>query len=98
MRRPPAIIEPVPHSGTVRRRQAEVLVVGLAEPEIAPWIRAAGHGVRAVRRVSEALAALDDSPADLVIIDREPGGLDAPGVCRAMKKDPRLEDAWVLAI
>jgi PAS domain S-box-containing protein len=75
-----------------------VLVVGLAEPEIAPWLRAAGHGVRAVRRVSEALAALDETPADLVVVDREPGGLDAPGVCRALKKDPRLEDAWVLAI
>jgi two-component system KDP operon response regulator KdpE len=54
--------------------------------------------VRAVRKVNEALAALDECPADLVIVDREPGGLDAPGVCRAMKKDPRLEDAWVLAI
>jgi PAS domain S-box-containing protein len=75
-----------------------VLVVGLVEPEIAPWLRAAGHGVRAVRRVSEALAALDETPADLVVVDREPGGLDAPGVCRALKKDPRLEDAWVLAI
>jgi PAS domain S-box-containing protein len=88
----------VPHSGTVRRRQAEVIVVGLAEPEIGPWIRAAGHNVRAMRRVNEALAALDETPADLVIVDREPGGLDAPGVCRALKEDPRLEDAWVLAI
>jgi PAS domain S-box-containing protein len=88
----------VPHSGTVRRRQAEVIVVGLAEPEIQPWIRAAGHNVRAVRRVKEALEALEETPADLVIADREPGGLDAPGVCRALKDDPRLEDAWVLAI
>jgi PAS domain S-box-containing protein len=88
----------VPHSGTVRRRQAEVLVVGLAEPEIQPWIRAGGHGVRSVRRVREALAALEETPADLVIVDREPGGLDAPGVCRALKADDRLEDAWVLAI
>jgi PAS domain S-box-containing protein len=88
----------VPHSGTVRRRQAEVLVVGLAEPEIQPWIRAAGHAVRAVRRVNEALAQLDERSADLVIVDREPGGLDVPGVCRALKADARLEDAWVLAI
>jgi PAS domain S-box-containing protein len=88
----------VPHSATVRRRQAEVLVVGLAEPEIQPWIRAAGHNVRAVRRVNEALAELDKISADLVIVDREPGGLDVPGVCRALKKDPRLEDAWLLAI
>ena len=33
-----------------------------------------------------------------MIVDREPGGLDAPGVCRALKADPRLEDAWLLAI
>jgi PAS domain S-box-containing protein len=88
----------VPASGTVRRRQAEVLVVGLAEPEIQPWVRAAGHNVRAVRRVGDALAELDKITADLVIVDREPGGLDAPGVCRALKADPRLEDAWLLAI
>jgi PAS domain S-box-containing protein len=88
----------VPHWGTVRRRQAEVLVVGLAEPEIQPWVRAAGHNVRAVRRVDEALKELDRLTADLVIVDREPGGLDAPGVCRALKADPRLEDAWLLAI
>jgi PAS domain S-box-containing protein len=88
----------VPHSGTVRRRQAEVLVVGLAEPEIQPWIRAAGHNERAMRRVDEALKELDRLTADLVIVDREPGGLDAPGVCRALKADPRLEDAWLLAI
>jgi PAS domain S-box-containing protein len=75
-----------------------VLVVGLAEPEIQPWVRAAGHQVRAVRRVDEALKALDETSADLVIVDREPGGLDAPGVCRALKADPRLEDAWLLAI
>jgi PAS domain S-box-containing protein len=75
-----------------------VLVVGLAEPEIQPWLRAAGHQVRAVRRVDEALKALDETSGDLVIVDREPGGLDAPGVCRALKADPRLEDAWLLAI
>ena len=75
-----------------------MLVVGLAEPEIQPWVRAAGHNVRAVRRVGEALAELDKVTADLVIVDREPGGLDAPGVCRALKADPRLEDAWLLAI
>ena len=50
----------MPASGTVRRRQAGVLVVGLAEPEIQPWVRAAGHNVRAVRRVGEALTELDE--------------------------------------
>jgi PAS domain S-box-containing protein len=70
----------------------------MAEPEIQPWIRAAGHAVRAVRGVDAALAALEKEPADLVIVDREPGGLDAPGVIRALRADPRLEEAWLLAI
>jgi PAS domain S-box-containing protein len=82
----------------VRRRQAGVLVVGLAEPEIQPWIRAAGHSVRAVRNASSALSALEEDHADLVIVDREPAGLDVPGVCRALRADPRLEEAWLLAL
>ena len=89
----------MPHSGSVRRRQAGVLVVGAAEPEIQPWIRAAGHAIRAVRDVDAARKALDDEHADLVIVDREPGGgLDGPGVCRALRKDHRLDEAWLLAI
>jgi PAS domain S-box-containing protein len=82
----------------VRRRQAGVLVVGLAEPEIQPWIRAAGHAVRAVRNVKDALHALEEDHADLVIVDREPAGLDVPGVCRALRADPQLEEAWLLAL
>jgi PAS domain S-box-containing protein len=82
----------------VRRRQAGVLVVGLAEPEIQPWIRAAGHAIRAVRNVDDALKALEEDHADLVIVDREPAGLDVPGVCRALRADPRLEEAWLLAL
>jgi PAS domain S-box-containing protein len=73
-----------------------VLVVGLAEPEIQPWIRAAGHAVRAVRDVKSALKALEDDSADLVIVDREPGGQDVPGVCRALRASH--EDAWLLAL
>ncbi len=70
----------------------------MAEPEIQPWIRAAGHQIRAVRNVKDALTALDEEPADLVIVDREPGGLDVPGVIRALRADARLEEAWLLAI
>ncbi len=70
----------------------------MAEPEIQPWIRAAGHQIRAVRGVNDALTALDEEPADLVIVDREPGGLDVPGVIRALRADARLEEAWLLAI
>ena len=75
-----------------------MLVVGLAEPEIQPWVRAAGHAVRAVRDVKSALAALDEEPADLIIVDREPGGLDVPGVCRRLRADHRADDAWLLAL
>ena len=75
-----------------------MLVVGLAEPEIQPWIRAAGHAVRAVRNVADALQALEEDHADLVIVDREPAGLDVPGVCRALRADERLEEAWLLAL
>ena len=70
----------------------------MAEPEIQPWIRAAGHQIRAVRSVDAALTALDEEAADLVIVDREAGGLDAPGVIRALRADARLEEAWLLAI
>ena len=73
-----------------------MLVVGLAEPEIQPWIRAAGHAVRAARDVKSALAALDEDPADLVIVDREPGGLDVPGVCRRLRETtaPTRRGCW----
>jgi PAS domain S-box-containing protein len=84
--------------GSVRRRQAAVLVVGAAEPEVHPWLRAAGHSTRTVRDAKTALKALVDEPADLVVVDREPGGRDAPGVCRALRDDHRLGDAWLLAI
>jgi PAS domain S-box-containing protein len=85
-------------SGTVRRRQAGVLLVGATEPEIQPWLRAAGHATRAVRRVDEALEALGREPVELVIVDREPAGLDAADVCRALREDRRIGEAWMLAI
>ena len=53
----------------------------------------------AVRDVAAARKALDEEHADLVIVDREPGGgLDGPGVCRALRKDHRLDESWLLAI
>ncbi|RKQ86394.1 PAS domain S-box-containing protein [Solirubrobacter pauli] len=75
-----------------------MLVVGAAEPEIQSWLRAAGHLPRAVRRVSAAGAALEAEPVDLVIVDRDSSGKDAPEVCRVLRDDPRLGDAWMLAI
>jgi PAS domain S-box-containing protein len=75
-----------------------VLVVGAAEPEIQSWLRAAGHAPRAVRRAEAAGAALEAEPVDLVIVDRDSAGLDAPAVCRVLREDGRLGDAWMLAI
>jgi PAS domain S-box-containing protein len=88
----------VPDSGTVRRRQAGVLVVGVTEPQVQPWLRGAGQSARAVRDVKAALAAIDEEQADLVIVDREPQGRDAAGVCRALREDGRVDEAWLLAI
>ena len=88
----------MPASGdTVRRRQACVLVVGNVEPEVQPWLRAGRHAISAVRDVQEASKALDETPADLVIVDRA-GKLDAADVCRALREDARLDEAWLLAI
>src|SRR3954464_9732130 len=88
----------VPRSEPVRRRQAGVLIVGAAEPEITPWLHAAGHSVRAVRTVHAAGRALEEQPVDLVIVDRDPSGLDAPDVARRLHDDERLGDAWLLVI
>jgi DNA-binding response OmpR family regulator len=75
-----------------------VLVVGAAEPDIQSWLRAAGHAPRAVRRADAAGPALAEEPVDLVIVDRDSSGLDAPAICRRLREDPRLGDAWLLAI
>jgi PAS domain S-box-containing protein len=73
-------------------------VVGVTEPQVQPWLRAAGQTARAVRDVKAALAAIDAEPADLVIVDREASGRDAAGVCRALREDGRVDEAWLLAI
>jgi len=88
----------VPSPESVRRRKAGVLVVGAVEPEVIPWLRAAGHATRAVRDAAGALAALAEEPADLVVLDREPAGLDAAGVCRSLREGLELVDPWLLAI
>jgi DNA-binding response OmpR family regulator len=85
-------------SGYLRRHESALLLVGAIEPEVQPWLRAAGHAINSVSGAKEALATLDDAPADLLVVDRESGGLDAAGVCRALREDVRVDDAWVLAI
>ncbi len=72
--------------------------MGAIEPEVQPWLRAAGRVTWAARDVEAALPLLDSEPVDLVIVDRTRGGEDAPSVCRALRADPRIGDAWLLAI
>jgi PAS domain S-box-containing protein len=88
----------MPRSGSVRRRQAGVLLVGAAEPELGSWLAADGHATRAVAGADDALMALGEEPADLVIADREAGGMDVSEVCLALREDPRLGSAWLLAV
>jgi PAS domain S-box-containing protein len=75
-----------------------VLLVGTVEPEVRPWLRAAGHTARAVASAKAARAEVDKTPADLVIADRDAEGRDVSAVCGALRSDPHLEHAWILAI
>jgi PAS domain S-box-containing protein len=75
-----------------------MLLVGSVEPEVQPWLRAAGYECRAVAREQAARRALAEAPANVVIADREAGGEDAAGVCRALRADAHLGEAWLLAI
>jgi PAS domain S-box-containing protein len=86
------------HSGSVRRRQSGVLVVGAAEPQVHPWLRAAGHPTRAVASAKAASEALREEPADLVIVDRELDGLEVADCIATLREEPRLAEAWLLAI
>ena len=89
----------MPSPESVRRRPSGVVVVGAVEPEVTPWLRAAGHRTRAVPDAKSALAALEEEPADLVIVDREIAGrLDGAGVCRALRGGLELIEPWLLAI
>jgi len=75
-------------SESVRRRPATVLVVGAVEPEVQPWLRAAGHAVLAGADVDAALAATErGSAVQLVVVDGERGGRDVAAVCRAIRRD-----------
>ena len=88
----------MPRPGSVRRRQAGVLLVGATEPEMGSWLHAEGYATRTAGGVEAALEALGEDPADLVIVDREPRGLDAAAACVALREDPRLGGAWLLAV
>jgi PAS domain S-box-containing protein len=85
-------------SGYVRRHESALLLVGAIEPEVAPWLRAAGHECQALPTARAALKALSEAPAQLIVVDREASGEDAASVCKALREDARLGEAWLLAI
>ena len=80
--------------GYLRRHESALLLVGVVEPEAAPWLRAAGHECRSVPDAKAALKDLAKAPAQLILV----GGDDAASDCRALRDDARLGEAWLLAV
>jgi PAS domain S-box-containing protein len=92
------IIGAVSESGYLRRHESALLLAGAIEPDAQPWLRAAGYDCRAVKDAKAAHEALAEAPADVIIVDREPGGLDVAAMCRALRDDAHFGEAWILAI
>jgi PAS domain S-box-containing protein len=88
----------MPRPGSIRRRQSGVFLVGAIEPEVGSWLHAEGYATRTTGSAAAALDALGEDPAGLVVVDREPRGLDAAAACVALREDPRLGGAWLLAL
>ena len=84
----------MPGSGYLRRHESALLLVGAIEPEVAPWLRAAGHECTAVATPKAALKALAAEPAQLILV----GGDDPAAGCRVLRDDARLGEAWLLAV
>ena len=80
--------------GYLRRHESALLLVGDVEQEVAPWLRAAGHELRAVPSAKAALKDLAEAPAQLILV----GGDDAAADCRVLRDDARLGEAWLLAV
>jgi len=55
-----------------------------------------GYGVREASSAEEGLAALEEEPPDLVLLDVMMPELDGFTVCRKIKEDPRLKDIPVI--
>jgi PAS domain S-box-containing protein len=88
----------VSESGYLRRHESALLLVGAIEPEVQPWLRAAGYEYRVVPTAKAALKALAEAPAQLLVVDGEAGPGDAATACRILHDDTRLGEAWLLAI
>jgi PAS domain S-box-containing protein len=85
----------VPDSpGYLRRHESALLLVGEVEPEVAPWLRAAGYECRSAADPKAALKALADSPAQLILV----GGDESAAGCRLLQNDARMGEAWLLAV
>jgi PAS domain S-box-containing protein len=84
--------------GYLRRHESALLLVGEVEPEVHSWLRAAGYESRSVATAKAALKALAEAPAQLLLVGREPGAEDAATVCRALRDEVLLGEAWLLAI
>jgi PAS domain S-box-containing protein len=84
----------VPGTGYLRRHESAVLLVGEVDPEVVPWLRAAGHDCRSAETPKQALKSLAGSPAQLILV----GGDDAAAGCRVLRDDARLGEAWLLAV
>ena len=76
-------------TGFLRRHESSLLLVGEAQAEVAPWLRAAGYECRAVATPKAALKALADAPVQLILVC----GDDAPAGCQALGDDARLGEA-----
>jgi len=82
---------PVAGPGYLRRHESALLLVGAIEPEVQPWLRAAGYEYRAVRTAKAALKALAENPAQLILVEGESS-------LEALRDDARLGEAWLLAV
>jgi PAS domain S-box-containing protein len=82
---------PVAGPGYLRRHESALLLVGAIEPEVQPWLRAAGYDYRAVRNAKAALKALAENPAQLILVEGESS-------LETLRDDARLGEAWLLAV
>ena len=73
-------------------------MVGVIEPEVHSWLSAARHEARRVRLVDDALVALEETPADLVIADREPAGRIVVGPAHAVHGSQALDGGQQIAL
>jgi PAS domain S-box-containing protein len=80
----------VPGSGYLRRHESSLLLVGVVEAEVTPWLRGGGYECESAPTAKAALKALATSPAQLILAAGED--------CGVLHADARLGEAWLLAL